>query len=291
MTQCRDLAALAALACLALTIGVGCPEEPKPGPAAKPTATVAAAKPPATGAAEAKTAAPAAGSEGKMGTATIKGVVKFTGKAPEMKVPKKRKDAEFCKTKEVKYNAVIADKGKLAETFVRLANDSVKGDYKPPNQHAKISQTDCMYTPRIQGVVAGQTIDIVNGDQTLHNVHTYKGAESWFNKPQIKGSDPIGQEMPDEPKMIKFTCDVHPWMRGFVIVTSHPFFATSGADGSYTIEKVPAGDYIIEAWHPHYGLKTAKVKVEDGKPVTVDFTYDGSEPEPAENKDELKDLF
>jgi plastocyanin len=285
----RDLASVAALASIALTIGVGCPEEPKPTPA-KPATAVNTAKPVEAKTAETKTAAPA-GSEGKMGTATIKGVVKLTGKPPEMKVPKKRKDAEFCKTKEVKYNAVVADKGLLAETLVRLANDAVKGDYKAPAAHATINQVDCMYTPRIQGVVAGQTIDIKNGDATLHNVHTYKGAESWFNKPQIKGSPEIPQELPDEPKIVKFTCDVHPWMRGFVIVNAHPFFAVSGADGSFTIDKVPAGEFTVEAWHPHYGLKTAKVKVEDGKSADVSFSYDGNEAEPAENKDELKDLF
>src|SRR5690242_13318784 len=106
----RDLASLAALASLALTIGVGCPEEPKPTPVTKPAAASTAAH-----TADVKTgdvkAAPAGGSEGKMGTATIKGVVNFTGKAPEMKVPKKRKDAEVCKAKDVKYNAVVADKG------------------------------------------------------------------------------------------------------------------------------------------------------------------------------------
>lgn len=288
----RDLASVAALASLALTIGVGCPEEPKPAAKTTAPATTAAKTADVAKTADTKTAAPAGGgSEGKMGTATIKGVVNFSGKAPEMKVPKKRKDAEFCKTKEVKYNAVVADKGKLAEVFIRLANDSVKGDYKAPSKHAEINQTDCMYAPRIQGVVAGQTIDIKNGDATLHNVHTYKGAESWFNKPQIKGSPEIPQEMPDEPKIVKFTCDVHPWMRGFVVVTSHPFFAVSGADGSFTIDKVPAGEFTVEAWHPHYGLKTAKVKVEDGKPAEVTFSYDGTEAEPAENKDELKDLF
>jgi plastocyanin len=288
----RDLASVAALASLALTIGVGCPEEPKEKPQPKPTAAATTPKPATTQAAtDSKTAAPSGGNEGKMGTATIKGVVNFTGKAPEMKVPKKRKDAEFCKTKEVKYNAVVADKGKLADVFVRLANDAVKGDYKAPSKHAEIAQVDCMYTPRVQGVVAGQTIDIKNGDQTLHNVHTYKGAESWFNKPQIKGSDPIAQELPDEPKIVKFTCDVHPWMRGFVVVTAHPFFATTGADGTFTIDKVPAGEFTIEAWHPHFGAKTAKVKVEEGKPAEVTFSYDGTEAEPAENKDELKDLF
>lgn len=291
MIHRRDLASVAALASLALTVGVGCPEEPKPGPAPKATAAAAktAEKAEKAEKTEEKKSAPA--NEGKFGTATLKGVVNFTGKAPEMKVPRKRKDAEFCKTKDVKYNAVVVDKGKLKDVFVRLANDAVKGEYKAPSKHAEIDQIDCMYSPRVQGVVAGETVDIKNADGTLHNVHTYKGAESWFNKPQIKGSDPIAQELPDEPKIIKFTCDVHPWMRGFVVVNAHPFFAVSGADGTFTIEKVPAGEFTVEAWHPHYGLKTGKVKVEDGKTAEVTFTYDGTEAEPSENKDELKDLF
>jgi plastocyanin len=283
------LAPTLGLAALSLTLGAGCPEEPKPGPA--PKATAAAATPKSEEKKEEKKADEKKSSEGKFGTASIKGVVNFTGKAPEMKVPKKRKDADFCKTKEVKYNAVVADKGKLADVLVRLANDSFKGDYKVPSAHATITQTDCMYVPRVQGVLAGQTIDIKNGDGTLHNVHTYKGAESWFNKPQIKGSDPISQELPDEPKIIKFACDVHPWMRGFVVVNANPFSAVSGADGTFLIDKVPSGEFTLEAWHPHYGVKTAKVKLEDGKAAEVTFTYDGTEAEPIENKDELKDLF
>ena len=289
--QRRDLASLAALSALALTVGVGCPEEPKPQPKTKPTAANTAAQATTASAAPTTTGAASPGGEGKMGTATIKGAVSLSGKAPEMKVPKKRKDAEFCKSKEVKYNAVVANGGKLADTFVRLANDAVKGEYKAPATHAVINQTDCMYAPRIQGVVTGQTIDIKNSDGTLHNVHTYKGSESWFNKPQIKGAADIPQEMPDEAKVVKFACDVHPWMRGFVIVSPHPFFAVSKDDGTFAIEKVPAGEYTIEAWHSHYGLKTAKVKVEDGKTVEANFTYDGTEAEPAENKDEMKDLF
>lgn len=285
----RDLASLVALSTLALTVGVGCPEDPKPTPP-KPAADTA--KPATTATTKATaTAAPVVNTKaGPLGTATIKGVVNFSGKAPEMKVPKKRKDAEFCKTKEVKYNAVLADGGKLAETFVRLANDSVKGEYPAPAKHAEIDQSDCMYAPRIQGVIAGQEIDIKNQDGTLHNVHTFKGTETWFNQAQPKGSAEISKEL-EETKVIKFTCDVHPWMRGFVVVSSHPFFAVSGKDGTFAINKIPAGKYDIEAWHPHYGLKKATVDVADGKTAEVTFAYDGTEKEPDENKDEMKDLF
>src|SRR6185369_15237069 len=118
----RDLASLVALSTLALTVGVGCPEEPKPTPPKPVGATTAPVK--ATATATAATTAPVVNTKaGPLGTATIKGVVNFSGKAPEMKVPKKRKDAEFCKTKEVKYNAVVVNGGKLADVLVRIAND------------------------------------------------------------------------------------------------------------------------------------------------------------------------
>jgi plastocyanin len=289
----RDLASFAALGALALTIGVGCPEEPAKKDTPKPGPTAAAGHDKKDEHAKKDEHKKEEKKEegGKMGTATIKGVVDFSGKAPEMKVPKKRKDMDFCKDKEVKYNAVVEKGGKLAEVFVRIANDSVKGEYAAPKEHASINQVDCMYAPRIQGVVAGQEIDIKNSDGTLHNVHTYKGMESWFNQAQPKGSPAISKPSPEEAKVVKFVCDVHPWMRGFVVVTSHPFFSVTNHEGAFTIEKVPAGEHTIEAWHPHYGLKTAKVKAEDGKAAEVTFSYDGTEKEPDENKDELKDLW
>ena len=284
--QRRELVSLAALALTALTIGVGCPEEPKPTPAApsgKPTVAAApSAKPSA-----APSAAPAAAA---MGTATIKAVVNFTGKAPEMKVPTKRKDAEFCKGKEVKYNAVIVNGGKLQDVLVRIENGGVKGKFDVPKTPAIVDQVDCMYSPRLQGIVAGQELSIKNSDGTLHNVHTYKGTESWFNQAQPKGAEAVSKEIEDSG-VVKFSCDVHPWMRGFVVATDHPFFAVSGADGVATIQKVPAGKYKVEAWHPFYGSKTIEVDVADGKAVDATFTYDGTEKSAPENQDELKGLW
>jgi plastocyanin len=280
----REIVSLTALALTALTVGVGCPEEQKPPPP-KPVATNTAGATTGTPAVTKTAAAPAAA----MGNGTIKGVVNFTGKALEMKVPTKRKETDVCKDKEVPFNAVLVKDGKLQDVLVRIENGGVKGDFKAPDKHAVIDQHECMYTPRIQGVVSGQEIDIKNSDATLHNVHTYKGVESWFNQAQPKGAEPMSKEL--EGGVIKFKCDVHPWMTGFVVVTDHPFFAVSGADGAFSIEKVPAGKYKVEAWHSHYGAKTAEVEVADGKAGEVTFSYDGTEAEPPENKDELKGLW
>ncbi|WP_437338158.1 carboxypeptidase regulatory-like domain-containing protein [Sorangium sp. So ce394] len=296
----RDLVSLSALALAALTLGAGCPEEPS-RPAGGAAATSSAAPPVAsaekpsappkapeapnaTGQAAAPPAPPTPEAKG-----TIKGVVKLTGKPVEMKVPAARKDAPVCQDKDVVYNAVVVNDGKLKDTLVRIAVGGVQGSWKAPDAHAVVDQKDCMYEPRIQGVVSGQQVDIKNSDRTLHNVHTYKGSETLFNQAQPRGADPLTKSWSDG--IIKLTCDIHPWMRGFVVVTDHPFFAVSGGDGSFAIEKVPAGKYKLEAWHPRYGLKTVDVTVADDKPAQVTFTYAGTEAEPAENKDELKGLW
>jgi plastocyanin len=288
----RQFATFAAIALTALALG-GCGED-KPSPSgtsgsAKPTAKptgAATTKATATATATATAAAP------KMGASTIKGAVAFSGKAPEMKVPAKRKDADVCKAKELKHNAVLVKDGKLKDVLVRIAPGGVPGTWDAPKEHVVVDQVDCQYTPRMQGVVAGQTIDIKNGDQTLHNVHAYKGSETLFNTAHPKGEPPLVKESPDEPAVVKLACDVHPWMRAFVVVTDHPFFAVSGEDGSFKIEKVPAGKYTVEAWHSNFGmLKKEGIEVKDTGEVTVDFDYKGTEAEPDWNKDELKTLF
>lgn len=291
----RDLASLSALA---LTLA-GCPEEPS-RPSGGTAATAITAAPPVAsvekpaaapqGSEAPKATAQAAAPAAPEGKGIIKGVVKFTGKPVEMKVPTARKDAPFCQDKDVLYNAVVANDGKLKDTFVRIAVGGVPGSWKAPDAHAVVDQQDCMYVPRIQGVVSEQQVDIKNSDRTLHNVHTFLGSETVFNEATAMGTPPITKRLPPGG-IVRFGCDIHPWMRAFVIVTDHPFFGVSGDDGVFRIERVPAGKYRLEAWHARYGLKTEEITVTEGQTSEVSFSYDGAEPEPPENQGELKDLW
>src|SRR5205814_6489128 len=60
---------------------------------------------------------------------------------------------------------------------------------------------------------------------------------------------------------LKFKCDVHQWMTGFVWVQNTPYFAVTKDDGSFDIKGVPAGKYEIEAWHERFGTKKGEVTV------------------------------
>jgi plastocyanin len=248
--------------------------------------TVATAKPTASGATK---PAKDSGDQGaKFGKGVIKGTVTFSGTAPQMKVPAKRGEAEFCKDKPVPFNAVLVADGKLQDVLVRVAPGQLTGEYEAEGT-GMVDQKDCMYEPRIQGLLAEQEMLIKNSDPTLHNVNAGKGSTTLFNTAQPKGAPDLKKSF-EETGIYRLKCDVHSWMRSFVLVNDNPLQAVSGADGSFNIEKVPDGKYKIEAWHSQFGKKEKEIEVKGGA-VTVDFEYDGKEPEPAENQGELKGLF
>lgn len=219
----------------------------------------------------------------------IRGFVNFTGKAPVMKIASRRKDADYCKRFMVPHNAVVVNGGKLADTLVRIEVGGVKGSFKAPAVPARMAASGCTYQPRMVGVMVGQQVEFNNGDGALHSLHAYRGTETLLNQAQPMGADPIVRSF-DEAGLIKLTSDVYPWMRSFIAVTDHPFFAVSEADGSFQIAKVPAGKYTLEAWHSIYGVKKATVEVIVDQTVELSFSYDGKEPEPPENQGELTAL-
>jgi plastocyanin len=238
--------------------GAGCTKkEEAPAASAGPASGAAA-----PGAPAGASAAPAAG------VGTIKGAVKLTGTPPEMKMLKREADP-FCGRVQMKDEEVIVGAGgALKNVLVRLTK-GVTGVYPAPETTATIDQSQCMYRPRVQAIMAGQPLAIRNGDQTLHNVHTYKGPSTMFNQAEIPGMPPIVRKFDGPAEVIKFKCDVHPWMTGYVAVSSHPFFAVTGDDGTFSIPNVPAGSYTVEAWHERFGTTTTDVTVTADKPVVA----------------------
>ena len=164
--------------------------------------------------------------------------------------------------------------GSLANVFVSLQGSFPSAPV--PSAPVTIDQRACMYLPRVAGARVGQTVLVRNSDELLHNVHGTSGRGNAFNFSQPKAG--IVQELRlEKPEiMLKVTCDVHRWMTAFVGVVDHPFFATSGAGGVFTIPNVPAGSYTIQSWHELFGVLTQAVRVTDGSTTTVELNYDGN---------------
>lgn len=213
---------------------------------------------------------------------TIKGHVHLGGKVPGNSVIRMGKDpkcSEMNKGKQVIQETVKATiDGSLANVFVRL--EGAFPATPVPSTPVTIDQRSCMYSPRVVGVRVGQTLQIRNDDNLLHNVHTVSDHENQFNFGQARAGVVDSFKMKNEEVMLRLGCDVHSWMIAYVGVVKNPYFAVSDAAGGFEIKNVPAGTYTIDAWHERYGPLKKSVKVTAGGTVTVDFAYTGNEPKP-----------
>ena len=255
----KQALAILALATAVPMAGVGCQKsEPAPAPAPPPASPAAA---------------PTAATPPPAGNATIQGTVKLTGTPPEMAMTKRDADPFCAKTPMKDEEVLLGPGGGLGNVVVRVTGGAA-GHYDPPATPVTLDQSACMYRPRVQAIVAGQQISIRNGDQTLHNVHGYKGPSTLFNQAEIPGLPPITRRIGDAGDILKFKCDVHPWMTGYVVVNDNPFFAVTGPDGRFKITGLPPGQYTLTAWQERYGTKTAPVTVAADKPTEVSFAYD-----------------
>jgi plastocyanin len=146
-----------------------------------------------------------------------------------------------------------------------------------PAQLVEMNQQDCMYVPRVAAAVVGQKTIARNGDPILHNVHAYLGASTLFNRGMPNQKAAPLEYVLNQEGVVKWKCDVHPWMRGYLGVSRNNLQAVTGAAGAFRIENVPPGRYTLEAWHEKYGAKSQEVTVQPGVRLKVNFKFDGTE--------------
>lgn len=226
---------------------------------------------------------PSAGDEespqaGTTGAGTISGVINFSGTAPEAEpilmdaeaiCAEQYPDGAFAETVVANSNAT------LQNVFVYVKEGLPDQEWPVASEGVLLDQSGCRYHPHVLGIQVGQTLIIRNSDGILHNIHPMPVVNRPFNLGQPVEMD-SEKSFATPEVMIPVECDVHDWMRGYIGVLSHPFFAVSGSDGSFSISGLPAGDYLVEAWHELYGTQTISVSVAEGGTEQIEFTYAGS---------------
>ena len=224
-----------------------------------------------TAAEKATAPAPAATPIDPATVATVNGTVKFDGTAPKPSKIDMSQDPA-CKGANEAENIVIAS-GDLANVFVYVKDGLGSRTFDVPATAVVLDQSGCKYHPHVLGVVANQTIKIVNSDQTTHNIHpTPKDNREW-NESQPPAAAPLEKTFAREEVMLPVKCNQHPWMRMFVNVTKSPFFAVTGPDGKFEIKGLPPGDYTIAFVHEKLGEQTQKVTLAAKDTKTVDATF------------------
>ena len=207
---------------------------------------------------------------------TLKGHVKYDGKPPKKK--RLRMDADpVCGSSHsgpvYSEKFKMAKDGSMAEALVYLKDVSYDGGV--PSEPAVLDQKGCIYMPHVFGMVAGQELLIKNSDATLHNIHSMPKVNKEFNfaMPKVVKEKKSTFSL-SEPDPFYIKCDVHPWMKSWVLVSDHPFFAVTDENGNFSIEGIPAGTYEVVCWQEKFGKRTItkKVTIGDGD-TTENFVF------------------
>ena len=249
----KTFVAIATLSGLLLWVGCGkkepTEEQPAaPGPAAAPATPID----PAT-------------------AATISGTVKFEGVAPKPAKIDMSQDPN-CQGGNVAENVVVSD-GHLQNVFIYIKDGLGTRTFDAPKDTVTLSQSGCRYHPHVLGVMAGQTIKIVNDDPTTHNIHpTPKDNREW-NESQAPKAAALEKSFAREEVMLPVKCNQHPWMRMFVSVVKNPFYAVTGPDGKFEIKGLPPGDYTLAFVHEKLGEQDQKLTLAAKDAKTVDATF------------------
>ncbi|HLA12243.1 MAG TPA: carboxypeptidase regulatory-like domain-containing protein [Pyrinomonadaceae bacterium] len=215
---------------------------------------------------------------------TVKGVVSFNGAPPAPKKIDTSADPVCAQNNPnlTTEDTVVSD-GKLANAFVyvkegTLADGSKFADtgFPTPSEAVTLDQKGCHYMPHVMGIQTNQTLRVTNSDPTQHNVHpTPKNNPEW-NQTQANGAAPIEKKFARAEVLIPVKCNQHPWMKAYVGVLKHPYYAVSGQDGSFTLKNVPPGTYTVAAWKEGGATgseKTMQVTVAANGTAQADFAF------------------
>jgi hypothetical protein len=207
---------------------------------------------------------------------TISGRVLFHGAVPAMPVIDMSSNPSCERQHKGMVHAqivVVNRGGTLRNAFVWIKAGLAPAHWSPPADSVKLTQSGCIYEPHVVGIMVDQTLEILNDDPVNHNVH----AESQVNPPWNISEPPKAEhsfrKFASPEVLFPMTCSVHPWMRAYVGVSPHPFFAVTGDDGIFTLKGVPPGTYTIEVVQEKLGRKEGAVTLTAGGSASLDFTY------------------
>lgn len=201
---------------------------------------------------------------------TVKGTVTTHRKpTPGAALPVTR-DQRVCGTSQPDESLVVSPAGGVKDAVVFVENP-------PPSvapaaaAEAILDQRGCRYAPHVQALRVGTRLVALNSDDMLHTVHGMRGAETVFNQGQpLKGMKSTATL--SQPGLVHVGCDAgHTWMSAWIYVFDHPYFAITGADGSFELRGLPPGTYTLNVWHETLGTAHKSVAAPLGD-VAVSLT-------------------
>ncbi len=191
----------------------------------------------------------------------VEGKITFLGEVPTRKVIV-TKDREVCGGSRDEFPIRVGADKSVQDAVVYLKAVTKGKAWGALEKTPVLDQEKCVFKPAVQVVRAGK-IDIINSDPVLHNTRAFYGQRAVFNL-AMPDKGKITSELP-RPGLVRIECDAHGWMLAHVYVATSPYYALTGADGSFSIADVPAGTYTLVAAQTFTGDTEIQVTVKGGE--------------------------
>lgn len=206
---------------------------------------------------------------------TISGSIHFEGPVPEQSVLQLGGWSECAVQHEgtVYAGDVLVTNGRLQNALVYIKDGLGERVFAVPEEPVENDQKGCVFLPRIMAIRVDQPVRYLNSDPMAHNVHGLpRNSSHWNFSLGLKGTS-RNVTVDAEEVGIEVKCDIHGWMRSYLGVFDHPYFALSDQDGAFRLHNVPPGEYTITAWHERFGTRSQKVALSEKGEAKVVLTF------------------
>ena len=158
------------------------------------------------------------------------------------------------------------------------------GKALPDVRRTELALDDCRLRPHLIAAVAGGALNVHGIDELDARLRfTRVEGGSTTNGASDDGPGAIvlrvtttdaGQVVPSErvvatPGTVEVRGELQPWLRAWVLAFDHPYFVTTDANGTFTLDGVPPGTYRLVAWHDRLGRTEQQVTVGAGGSESV----------------------
>jgi len=203
-------------------------------------------------------------------TGALSGKVSLSGLAPKLANLPVTRDMKLCGPSKTDESLEVSDNGGVKNAVIWFMDVPLPAELKPPRE--KLDQQQCSFTPHVLAIPVGATVDVTNSDKVLHNVRAQAGEVRLFNYAMPIPGHVVPTRLAKEGTF-RLSCDVHPWMRAWLVVLPTAAFAVTGADGTYKVADVPAGRHKVKIWHERLGERDVDVDVQPGQTTVHDVQY------------------
>ncbi len=206
----------------------------------------------------------------------VRGTVRFLGKKPARKrisMDSEEACEKMHKAPVFDASLITAKDNALVNAFVYIKEGLEGMNFEASKMAVVIDQRGCQFVPRVVGLRSGQTLTVKNSDPVSHSIHPQPKNNREWNQQQAPEAPDLERRFAYPEVVIPVKCNIHAWMRSYIGVVEHPFFAVTDETGTFEWDGVPPGEYTVAAWHEKAGETTQKVTLGPNASATLAFTF------------------